>query len=161
MRRVHPRLVLAVAAVLTLAFTLVQPASLSAQASKDETAIRTVLEAQVAAWNRSDIPAFMESYENSPETTFIGKTMAKGYAPILERYKKNYSTHEQMGTLTFHDIEVRLLPVTTGPTEYAIVTGHFHLDRSAHGEAAKDDGIFSLLWHKTPTGWKIILDHTS
>ncbi len=161
MRRVHPRLVLAVAAVLTLAFTLVQPASLSAQASKDETAIRTVLEAQVAAWNRSDIPAFMESYENSPETTFIGKTMAKGYAPILERYKKNYSTHEQMGTLTFHDIDVRLLPVTTGPTEYAIVTGHFHLDRSAHGEAAKDDGIFSLLWHKTPTGWKIILDHTS
>jgi uncharacterized protein (TIGR02246 family) len=144
-----------------LAFTLVQPASLSAQASKDETAIRTVLEAQVAAWNRSDIPAFMESYENSPETTFIGKTMAKGYAPILERYKKNYSTHEQMGTLTFHDIDVRLLPVTTGPTEYAIVTGHFHLDRSAHGEAAKDDGIFSLLWHKTPTGWKIILDHTS
>jgi len=161
MRGIHTRLVLAIAAVLTLAITLVQPLRLSAQASKDEMAIRTVLEAQVAAWNRSDIPAFMESYENSIETTFIGKTIAKGYGPILERYKKNYSTHEQMGTLTFHDIEVRLLPATTGPTEYAIVTGHFHLDRTTHGTAAKDDGIFSLIWHKTPTGWKILLDHTS
>jgi ketosteroid isomerase-like protein len=161
MRRIHPRLVLTAVAVLTMAIVLIQPPCLPAQEAKDETAIRTVLEAQVAAWNRSDIPAFMESYENSIETTFIGKNIAKGYGPILERYKKNYSTHEQMGTLTFHDIDIRMLPTTTGVTEYAIVTGHFHLDRTTHGEAAKDDGIFSLLWHKTATGWKIILDHTS
>ena len=44
---------------------------------------------------------------------------------------------------------------------YAAVTGRFHLDRSAHGEAARDDGVFSLLWEKTADGWKIILDHTS
>ena len=159
MRNYPVRLILNL--VLLFSFALAPGHSNAQPASSEEKAIKSVLTAQVAAWNRGDIPAFMESYENSPETTFIGKTMAKGYAPILERYKKSYSTHEQMGTLTFHDIEVRLLPAATGATEYAIVTGQFHLDRSTHGEAGKDDGIFSLIWHKTPTGWKIILDHTS
>ena len=133
----------------------------SAEAKQDEAAIRAALDLQVTAWNRSDIPAFMETYENSPETTFIGKSVAKGFEPILERYKKAYSTHEQMGTLTFNELNIRLLPTSTGTTEYAVVTGHFHLDRAARGEGTKDDGIFSLLWHKSGGHWKIMLDHTS
>jgi ketosteroid isomerase-like protein len=41
-----------------------------------------------------------------------------------------------------------------------VVTGRFHLARSASagGDA---QGIFSLVFEKTSTGWKIILDHTS
>jgi ketosteroid isomerase-like protein len=66
-----------------------------------------------------------------------------------------------MGRLTFSDIEVRLLPCAGGDVRYAAVTGHFHLDRSSHGEAAQDDGVYSLLWEKTAQGWKIILDHSS
>jgi ketosteroid isomerase-like protein len=127
----------------------------------DESAIRTAIGAQTEAWNRADIPGFMQSYENSPETTFIGATLRKGYEPILERYAKAYTSAEQMGRLTFTDLEVRLLPSGCGAAEYALVTGKFHLDRTAHGEAKKDDGIFSLVWHKGPSGWKILLDHTS
>ena len=127
----------------------------------DEPTIRAAIEAQAAAWNRADIPAFMESYEHSPETTFIGTNIGKGYEKILERYQKNYSTPEQMGKLTFHDIEVRLLPGSCGTAEFAVVTGRFHLERSQKGEAKKDDGIFSLVWRKGPQGWKIVLDHTS
>jgi ketosteroid isomerase-like protein len=126
-----------------------------------EAAIRAVLAAQVAAWNRGDIPVFMESYENLPETTFIGTAINKGFGPILERYKKAYSTHDQMGALTFNDMDVRLLPTAAGVTEYAVVTGRFHLERTAKGAATKDDGIFSLVWHKGVGGWKILLDHTS
>ena len=114
------------------------------------------------AWNSGDIPAFMSSYEDSPETTFVGSTsINKGFKPILERYKAGYANKDQMGKLTFTDLEVRLLPTAAGPTEYAIVTGKFHLDRSAKGTATKDDGIFSLVWRKGPGGWKIVLDHTS
>ena len=108
MRAYQTRFIFNLAAALLLILAASQ--SQAQPAHPEETAIRTVLESQVAAWNRSDIPAFMESYENSIETTFIGKNIAKGYGPILERYKKSYSTHEQMGTLTFHDIDVRLLP---------------------------------------------------
>ena len=44
--------------------------------------------------------------------------------------------------------------------DYAMVIGRFHLarKREAGGEAS---GIFTLLFHKTGQGWKIILDHTS
>ncbi|MGA3049841.1 MAG: nuclear transport factor 2 family protein [Terracidiphilus sp.] len=127
----------------------------------DESAIRAAITAQTEAWNRADIPAFMQTYENSPETTFIGAHLAKGYGPILERYSKNYTTKEQMGVLTFSNLEVRFLPSSCGAVEYAVVTGNFHLERSAKGEAKKDDGIFSLVWRKGPQGWKILLDHTS
>jgi ketosteroid isomerase-like protein len=127
----------------------------------DEGEIRAAIAAQLAAWNRADIPAFMKTYDDSPETTFIGSTVRKGYGPILERYKQAYATPEQMGTLTFSNVEVRLLPGTCGSVEYAAVTGNFHLERTTRGDAKKDDGIFSLVWHKGPAGWKIVLDHSS
>lgn len=130
-------------------------------ATPDETSIRAAMDAQAAAWNRADIPAFMQVYENSPETTFIGAELHKGYAPILERYSKAYSTAEQMGKLTYSNLEVRLLPSSCGTAEVAVVTGNFHLQRTAKGEAKKDDGIFSLVWRKGPQGWRILLDHTS
>lgn len=129
--------------------------------SADEAAIRTAIQSQADAWNRADIPAFMQTYENSPETTFIGQKLRKGFEPILQRYKQSYTSAEQMGKLTFSDVEIRLLESGCGKSEIALVTGKFHLQRTAHGEAAKDDGIFSLVWRKGTHGWKIILDHTS
>jgi ketosteroid isomerase-like protein len=144
-------------------FALNQPARAknSNGQPSDESEIRTAIKTQSDAWNRADIPAFMQTYENSPETTFIGQKLRKGYKPILERYQQSYTTRAQMGMLTFSDIEIRLLPSKCGKSEIALVTGKFHLDRTEHGEAAKDDGIFSLVWRKGPHGWKIILDHTS
>ena len=127
----------------------------------DEAEIRAAIQSQTDAWNRADIPAFMQTYEDSPDTTFIGQKLRKGYEPILQRYKQSYTSREQMGALTFSDIDIRVLPSGCGKSEIALVTGKFHLDRREHGEAAKDDGIFSVVWRKGPHGWKIILDHTS
>lgn len=138
-----------------------QSAGRATAAAADETEIRAAIKAQSEAWNRADIPAFMQAYEDSPDTTFIGLTLRKGYQPILQRYQQSYSTREQMGTLTFNDIDIRMLPSGCGKSEIALVTGKFHLERSAKGDAKKDDGIFSLVWRKGPQGWKIILDHTS
>ena len=129
--------------------------------AEDEAAIRAAMKAQADAWNRADIPAFMQEYEDSPDTTFIGLSLRKGYQPILKRYQENYTTREQMGTLTYNDLDVRLLLNGCGKAEIALVTGKFHLERTAKGEAKKDDGIFSLVWRKGPQGWRIVLDHTS
>jgi ketosteroid isomerase-like protein len=124
-------------------------------AASPEADIRKVLDDQTAAWNRGDIPTFMTGYENSPDTTFVGKDVSKGYTSVLERYKKNYPTKDRMGTLRFSDLEVRLLG-----SGHACVIGRFHLDREkdSGGEAS---GIFTLIFRKTPAGWKIIVDHTS
>jgi uncharacterized protein (TIGR02246 family) len=138
---------------LVCALVLLLTHGLYAQSAADN--IRTVLAAQVAAWNRGDIPAFMQGYKNSPDTTFIGKSVQHGWQQVLERYQHTYPTKEAMGTLDFSEINARMLGA-----DHAVVTGKFHLARSASagGDAS---GIFSLIWEKTPQGWKIILDHTS
>src|SRR5579864_963993 len=102
-----------------------------------EQEIRRVLDDQVAAWNRGDIPAFMEGYDKSKATTFVGTAITKGHAQVLARYLARYPTREKMGTLRFSDVEIRLL----GP-EYASVIGRFHLVRTqdAGGDAT---GIFT------------------
>ena len=124
-------------------------------AGSTEQDIHRVLDDQVAAWNRGDIPAFMDGYDKSESTTFVGATITKGHAEVLANYRKRYPTPEKMGKLRFSDLEIRPL----GPG-YASVIGKFHLDRptAAGGEAS---GIFTLLFHKTGQGWRVILDHTS
>ena len=142
--------------VLLCALTLV--ALLPARAQSDpaaEAAIRHVLDRQTADWNRGDIEAFMQGYENSPQTTFVGQIVQYGYATILERYKKTYTTPAARGKLAFTHLAVRALDPS-----YAAVTGNFHLERSQAG-GGDANGIFSLLLKKLPQGWKIILDHTS
>ncbi len=139
---------------LFLALAVMLAASSQAQTTP-EAAIRHSLDQQTADWNRGDVEAFMKSYEDSPETTFVGQTVQYGYATILERYKKLYATPEAMGKLTFSHLAIRVLDAN-----YAVATGNFHLQRTAAG-GGNADGIFSLLFQRDPTGWKIILDHTS
>lgn len=146
---------------LLLALTFICITVTAAAQSADEAAIRKVMDDQAAAWNRGDIDAFMTGYENSPQTTFVGNTNTYGYQTILERYKKSFASKDEMGTLSFSQLEIRPLPSSNGKLEYAVMYGHFHLDRNTHGLAKKDDGYFSLIWHKTKDGWKIIVDHTS
>jgi uncharacterized protein (TIGR02246 family) len=159
--RANVKTILRRAAVLLMAACCLGMACASVAAGDDAAAIRQVMSAQAEAWNRGDVVTFMQGYKDSPETTFIGSKVRKGYRPILENYKKNYPSKAQMGTLTFSEIDVRLLPCADGQATYAAVTGRFHLERTAKGEAAKDDGVFSLVWEKTAEGWKVILDHTS
>lgn len=120
-----------------------------------ESAIKQVLTDQVSAWNRGDIPAFMQGYKDSPDTTFIGKTIRQGWQQVMERYKASYSTKDAMGTLEFSDLSIRMLGA-----DYAVATGKYHLTRTAAG-GGDASGIFSLVWEKSAEGWKIILDHTS
>ena len=141
-----------VSLLLVLAVTL---ASSSWAQIAPETAIRQLLDQQTADWNRGDVEAFMKAYEDSPTTTFVGQTVQYGYATILERYKKLYKTPAAMGKLTFSHLAIRVLD-----SEYAAATGNFHLQRTPAG-GGNADGIFSLVFKKDVSGWKIILDHTS
>ena len=114
-----------------------------------------MLDYQVEAWNRGDIEAFMTGYEDSPETTFVGKEVRKGYDSVLARYRRDYPNRATMGQTSFSDIEVRMVS-----HDVAIVLGRFHLARpDEHGGDAS--GIFSLVFAKRDAGWKILLDHTS
>src|SRR5271155_2689572 len=74
-------------------------------------AIQAVLDAQVAAWNKGDLPKFMEGYWQSPELTFYsGKTVTRGWQATLERYQKRYQGEgQEMGKLAFRDLDIQVL----------------------------------------------------
>ena len=130
--------------------------SLTLAAAEPDDTIRKLLTAQTEAWNRGDIPAFMQTYENSPDTAYVGSAgVTKGYAQVLARYKQKYTTRQQMGALRFTDLAVRQLS-----PDVATTTGRFHLTRTkdAGGDAS---GWFTLILRKTSAGWKIVHDHTS
>jgi len=123
------------------------------QDSKTKAAIRAVLDAQRDAWNRGDIEGYMDGYDRSPRTEFVGgDEITRGWQTVLDRYKKKYDSREKMGVLTFSEVEITMLN-----KDAALVLGRWHLKR------ANDEphGTFSLVFRKTKAGWRIVHDHSS
>ena len=114
-----------------------------------------VLTAQEAAWNRGDIDGYASSYKDSPDTLFLSSEIIRGFAPLLQHYKKSYPNKEAMGTLSFSDLEPHVLD-----EHFAVVLGKYTLDRSRKAGGAAE-GVFSLVLEKTNIGWKIIVDHAN
>ncbi|MEY2530197.1 MAG: hypothetical protein QOI96_282 [Verrucomicrobiota bacterium] len=124
-----------------------------------DTEIRKVIQAQQEAWNRGDIDGFMNGYargnrrSGSDSTTFVSEdTIRRGWQTVRDRYKKKYSDREKMGVLTFSDLEI-----TSLGHDAAVALGRWKLKR------AQDEphGRFTLIFRRTPEGWRIIHDHTS
>jgi ketosteroid isomerase-like protein len=133
------------------------PEAARPQANADA-AIRHVLAESVAAWNRGDIPAFLESYRHSPKTIFVtSEGVLRGLQQIRARYMKKYETPDRgrMGKLTFSHLEVHPLG-----RNYALAIGQWHLERTA-ANGGDIGGYFTLTFEKISVGWRIIVDHTS
>ncbi|HWZ51650.1 MAG TPA: nuclear transport factor 2 family protein [Granulicella sp.] len=152
----------ALALLLLLAFApAAPPCRLHAQAPNLKTAsqleldVIKVLLRQEAAWNRGDIDAYAEGYKNSPDTLFINNHVQRGYDSMLAEYHHNYPSKDSMGTLAFSDLEVHPLG-----DSFALCIGRFHLER-AKKSGGNADGLFSLVFEKTPNGWRIVVDHTT
>lgn len=140
-------------AILTLLFLPTSALAQPSNSGKAQAAIRAVLDAQAAAWNRGDVEAYMDGYDRSPKTEFVGgDSITRGWQDVLDRYKQKYDTREKMGTLTFSDLEINMLS-----GDAALVLGRWRLKR------ANDEphGTFTLLFRKTKAGWRIVHDHSS
>lgn len=124
-----------------------------AEAAREE--IRSVLNTQEEAWNQGSIPAFMEGYAKTDSLRFAsGGSVWYGWERTLERYEETYIDEGMMGTLSFEDLDIRVLS-----SESAFVFGRWRLSRS---EAYTNvGGLFTLIFEKRPEGWRIVHDHTS
>ena len=118
-------------------------------------AIVQVLTIQAAAWNRGDIPGFMQGYWQSDSLVFIGrKGPTYGWLPTLANYQKNYPDATAMGQLDFSGLRVSLLAPGA-----AQVVGHWHLARPA---ALGDlQGYFLLVLRQIGGKWRVVADHTN
>jgi ketosteroid isomerase-like protein len=116
-------------------------------------AVRAVLEMQQEAWNRGDIDAFMDGYYRGDTTTFVsGDELTRGWQTVLDRYKQRYKSREDMGQLSFSELEVK--PVASN---LVVADGQWQLTRrndSPHGR-------FTLLFVASQDHWRIIHDTTT
>jgi hypothetical protein len=121
--------------------------------SKDELAVRRVLQLQQDAWNRGDIESFMRGYWKNDSLTFIGSHgINRGWEETLQRYKRSYPDTVSMGKLNFQLLSVKRLS-----PEYFYVIGKWMLKRTI-GDIG---GHFDLLFRKINGSWVIISDHSS
>ena len=122
---------------------------------KDSLELVKVLTAQERDWNNGNLDGFLAGYKHSAETTFVGQQVQHGWDQMAAHYRSSYPSKEAMGTLSFSDLEPRLLD-----DHFAVLTGRYNLERGRKfgGNAS---GVFSLVFEKTAdAGWKIVLDHT-
>jgi ketosteroid isomerase-like protein len=115
--------------------------------------IRSVLRMQQDAWNHGDIDRFMNGYARSRNTVFVSEdTVRRGWETVRDRYREKYSDRAKMGILTFSDLDIVLLS-----PDSAVALGRWKLQR------AKDrpHGRFTLIFRRSPEGWRIVHDHTS
>jgi ketosteroid isomerase-like protein len=120
-----------------------------------KSAVEQVLRTQQDAWNHHDIDQFMQGYWNSADLTFFsGAKETSGWQATLDRYKASYaSPGHEMGRLEFSELRVESLG-----SDAAFVRGAWKLTMS---DGKTPHGLFTLVFHKFPDGWKIIHDHTS
>ena len=121
--------------------------------SRDEQAIRKLLQRQTEAWNRGNIDEFMNGYWQNDSLQFIGKSgVTYGYSQTLANYKRNYSDTVKMGKLHFELVRLKRLS-----QNYYFVVGKWNLERTI-GDIG---GYYTLLFRKIKGSWVIVVDHTS
>jgi imidazolonepropionase-like amidohydrolase/ketosteroid isomerase-like protein len=128
---------------------------------RDEREIRAVLEQQEAAWNDYDLDRYMRGYWKNDSTIFAsGGEASRGWNAMLSRYKKGYDTAEKMGRLKFTIQQIDFMG-----EHWAKVLGEWKLlpkdaKPTTNGQPMSS-GLFTLIFHRVPEGWKIVHDHTS
>lgn len=129
-------------------------AATGAQASDDRAAVAKVLADSGAGWSRGDLDAFMDSYEKAPQINYVsGGKVIQGYDAIRAVYAPRFAKPGEMATLSTEIVDFDPLG-----SDYAAVIGRFHLKMRDGQEAT---GLFSLVFHRTPQGWRIVSDHSS
>jgi len=121
--------------------------------SEIKTTLENLLYQQQQHWNAGSIEKFMDTYHRSHSLRYAsGGEVYYGFQPALERFQKSYPDRAAMGILTFSDIDVTVIS-----PDAALVFGRYQLQRPPDHPS----GLFTLLFRKTPQGWRITHDHTS
>lgn len=131
-----------------------EPATSPPGPVRDE--IVAALHASADAWNRGDLDGFLRTYLDSPELTFIGRDeVVRGFSTLRALYDGGHFEGGPPPRLRFDVLEVRPLGEPT-----ALLIGRYTLQDTASG-ATTSTGLFTLVWGRTPEGWRILHDHTS
>lgn len=111
-----------------------------------------VMDKGAADWNKADLDGFMSAYDTA--ATFMFSTGPVGLGRMRQNYEKGFfKDGKPLQQLRYEDLVVRPLG-----KDYALLTGKFVL----YGNNLPDrKGIYSLVFVRRASGWKILHDHSS
>ncbi len=123
-----------------------------AQWKSDDAQIRRNLDGSVAAFNLGDLAGHLAIYD--ADVNFMTKNGPRpGIAPIEKAFREAYFRDgKPRQQLRFEQLAVR--PLTA---DVALATARFVL---SGGEEPEQTGWFTLVWVRTPAGWKAVHDHS-
>ena len=103
-------------------------------------------------WNKADLDAFMALYDTA--ATFMFSTGPVGLDKMRANYERGFfKDGKPIQQLRFEDLETRSLGA-----DHILLTGKFILS----GNNLPDrKGIYTLVFVKRSSGWKILHDHSS
>ena len=121
--------------------------------ASDEAEIRRSLAASVLAFNRADLPGHLAIYDESVQ--FMTKNGPRpGIAPIEKAFRETYiKDGRAIQQLRFEELAVRSLT-----PDAVLATARFVLSGGGKPDQA---GWFTLVWLRTPAGWRAVHDHSS
>lgn len=129
------------------------PAARPASWVEDEAAIREATRASAAAWNRGDLSGHLAIYVDT--VTFMTRSGPRPGVDAIERaFAETYFVDgAPRQNLRFEQVVIRPLG-----RDAALETGRFVL---TGGGEPEQSGWFTLVWLRTPAGWKAVHDHSS
>ena len=116
-------------------------------------AIRAVIAAMQAAWNRGDFHGYMAGFAN-PDVVFVSRgRIQKDWQATLDHYIADYGgAPGSQGQLAFSNIRVEMLA-----PDAAQLISDFRLERAAGNQT----GVNTRLMRKRDDKWIIALNHVS
>jgi ketosteroid isomerase-like protein len=119
----------------------------------DRAEIMALLQASSDAWNAADLKGHLALYVDT--VTFMTATGPRpGVGPVEEAFSRTYwRDGRPIQRLAFEQVALRPLGA-----DAALQTGRFVL--SGGGEPERS-GWFTLVWVRTPAGWRAVHDHSS
>jgi len=121
--------------------------------AQDQAELVSLVQASAAAWNRGDLKGHVSIYDAS--VTVMTKS---GPRPTIEAIEQSFGqayfvNGKAKQQLSMDNITVRPLSASS-----ALMTGKFVL---SGGQEPTQSGWFTLVWLRTPKGWRAVHDHTS
>ena len=121
--------------------------------ASDVAEIRAMTDASAAAWNQGNLKEHLALYVDT--VTFMTTNGPRPGVDAVERAfsEKYFRDGRPKQTLSFSQVVLRPLG-----RDAALETGRFLL--SGGGEP-EQSGWFTLVWVRTPDGWRVVHDHSS
>ena len=127
-------------------------AAIPATALADTAALIGVMQKSAADWNKGDLTAFMDSYDDS--ATMMSKHGLIKKDTMMVHYRQTYfKAGAPLQKLGFDQFQI--IPLSG---DYVLLTGRFTL---SGGNKPVLSGRYSLVCVHRKNGWKILHDHTS